>query len=366
MKPLESYHPFSKDVLDLFERMKSTKQSEIHHAEGDVYVHTQMVKTEVEKLYPVLSERSKKLLDWTAIFHDIAKPDTTVWEADENGISDWRAPKHAVYGEKMFRDLMWSNFNFKDREEIAGLIKYHGLPIWNEDKEDPDMSVIKASLRCNISDLATFAECDFRGRICSDLEECLFKIEFFKERAENLNCLNNPYQFTSDWARLHYFKNGDYPGKEIWEPEGGWVVVLCGLPGSGKNYWIERNWSAPVIELDAIRRQHKIKWDDKDAQGFVMQEAKELLKVNLRKKQDVLWNGTNMTEQQRATIIDIALEYRAKIKIVYIDCSIPDAIKRNREREEDKQVKSSVIEKYARKMEIPNLTECHVLEVIEN
>ena len=178
--------------------------------------------------------------------------------------------------------------------------------------------------------------------------------------------MNNPYQFTSDWARLHYFKNGDYPGKEIWEPEGGWVVVLCGLPGSGKNYWIERNWSASVIELDAIRRQHKIKWDDKGAQGFVMQEAKELLKVNLRKKQDVLWNGTNMTEQQRATIIDIALEYRAKIKIVYIDCSIPDAIKRNREREEDKQVKSSVIEKYARKMEIPNLTECHVLEVVEN
>jgi predicted kinase len=266
----------------------------------------------------------------------------------------------------MFRDLMWEAFPYNQREQIAKLIRYHGLPIWNESKEDPQMSLIKASLGCNLNELVNFAQCDFRGRICGDLDSCLFEIELFKERAESLGCLNNPYQFTSDWARLHYFKNGDYPGKEIWEPEGAWCVVMCGLPGSGKNTWIEKNWSGPIIELDAIRKKHKIKWDDKDAQGFVAQEAKEELRVCMRKKQDVLWNGTNMTAQQRATVIDIAREYRAKIKIVYVDCSVPEAIKRNKGREEGKQVKSSVIEKYSRKMELPDLTECHVLEVIEN
>lgn len=81
---------------------------------------------------------------------------------------------------------------------------------------------------------------------------------------------------------------------------------------------------------------------------------------------DVLWNATNMTAQQRAAIIDIALDYRAKIKIVYVDCSVPEAIKRNKQRTEYEQVRESVIEKYSRKMEIPDLSECHVLEVVKS
>ena len=50
MKPIETYHNFSKDVLDIFEQMKKTEQSYIHHAEGNVYVHTNMVVDEVEKI----------------------------------------------------------------------------------------------------------------------------------------------------------------------------------------------------------------------------------------------------------------------------------------------------------------------------
>lgn len=363
MKIIETYHNFNKNVLDIFEQMKNTPQSPIHHAEGDVYRHTTMVVNEVEKIKEQFSEEAQRRLIYTGIFHDIAKPETTemIWVKGEK---DWISPKHAKYGEPMFRDLMWEEFGFENREQIAKLIRYHGLPLWFEDKENPDMSIIKTSLGCNIKELVAFAECDFRGRICGDLDECLFKIELFKERAIQLGCFDIPYQFTSDWARLHYFKNGEYPGKEIWEPEGPWCVVMCGLPGSGKNHWINKNWYGSIIELDAIRKKHKIKWSDKNAQGFVAQEAKEMLRVNMREKRDVLWNGTNMTAQQRAAIIDIARDYKAKIKIVYIDCSVPQALKQNKSRPEYEQVKDSVIKKYSRKMEIPDKTECHELVVV--
>ena len=50
MKKIETYHNFSKDVLDIFEQMKATKQSSVHHAEGDVYTHTNMVVSEIEKI----------------------------------------------------------------------------------------------------------------------------------------------------------------------------------------------------------------------------------------------------------------------------------------------------------------------------
>ena len=359
MKNLETYWKWDSNTLSLIEDMKKTPQSKIHHAEGDVYLHTQMVLNEVEKGFKEFhSPLSRKILGLTAVLHDIAKPKTTIWEDN-----DWRSPGHAKLGEKMSRQILWNSLDYRDREEVASLIKYHGLPIWFQEKENPEMSIIESSLRCNNEELAYFAECDFKGRICSDLFESLFKIEMYKEKAFELNCLNKPFEFTSDWARLHYFKNGGYQGKEIWEPKGALFTVMVGLPGSGKNTWVEKNWSSNVIELDVIRKKFKIKPTDKDAQGYVANIAKEELRESLRKKEDILWNATNITEQQRNSIINLALQYDAKIRIVYIDCPIEKVIQQNKQREA--QIPTESIKKLFNKLEMPNTKECHFLEIVD-
>lgn len=363
MKNLELYYNWNTYVLKIFDDMKMCQQNPIFHGEIFVYLHTQMVVEEMKKVIyeQKFTDKQSETLMLSALLHDIGKPATTsIDELTKN----WISPGHAKLGEKLVREFLFNQTTFSQREEIAALVRFHGLPIWCEEKENPDMALIKASLRCNIKQLALLSECDFKGRICQDLDDMLLRIEIFKERAGNLNCLDTPYQFTSDWARMHYFYNGGYPGKEIWEPKGGWLTIMCGLPGSGKNTWLRKNHSGKIVELDAIRKELKIPHSDKNGQGTVIQEAKERLKISLRKGEDVAWNATSLTEMQRSPIIELGMTYGAKIKIVYIDCDAKTSIDKNKDRPEKEMVPELSIEKMYRKLEIPNLTECHELLVV--
>ena len=64
----------------------------------------------------------------------------------------------------------------------------------------------------------------------------------------------------------------------------------------------------------------------------------------------------------RTSWIDLALLYNAKINIVYIDCSLEQALKQNKEREA--ALPETIIERLSRKLEIPQLSECHKLTII--
>ena len=89
---------------------------------------------------------------------------------------------------------------------------------------------------------------------------------------------------------------------------------------------------------------------------------KEMMKEFLRRGESVLWNATNVTEQQRSSLIDIALQYDSKIEIVFMNTDLNDVINQNRNRES--KVPEDVIINLSRKMEIPRLHECHKLKVI--
>jgi hypothetical protein len=69
--------------------MHGVPQSPVHHAEGDVAVHTQMVLAELMKLpeYSELSEQQKEILWAAALMHDVEKRSTTFTDEQGNIVS---------------------------------------------------------------------------------------------------------------------------------------------------------------------------------------------------------------------------------------------------------------------------------------
>lgn len=343
-------------VKDMFE----TEQDYIHHSEGNVGIHTNMVLDALVALkeFKELDESEKKILFLGALFHDVEKRTTTKLE-DGRLIS----PGHAKKGELSTRSILYRDFGtyFENRERICKIVRYHGLPIWAFDKPDPLKSIVETSLVSNNFHLYIMAKADMIGRHCSDKEEMLYRVELFREFAKENRILNSHKEFLSNHAKNIYFEKEksfiDYEPFDDTEFE---VIILSGLPGSGKDYFINNGLyeqDLPQVSLDEIRRKYKIKPGDKYGTGFVIQTAKENARKFLRKKQSFIWNGTNITRQIREQVIGLMREYNAKVKIVYVEVPYKKLIEQNQNREFP--IPEMELEKFINKLEVPSIIEAH-------
>ncbi|MCB0845138.1 MAG: AAA family ATPase [Bacteroidetes bacterium] len=344
--------------------MRNVPQDPIHHAEGDVWIHTRMVAEELTCLqgWQELPPRERTLLFWAALLHDVAKPFTTV--VSENGRVG--APGHAPKGARLARQILWKGIPepipFSIREEIVALVKYHGAPLWNMGRKDSLKILLKAGLHCNLHQLALLAEADVRGRICADKDELLERIDFFREYAKEAQSYTQPYPFANALTRFTFFQKEDsYPDYVPYDDTWGEVILMSGLPGAGKDTWIQQNGGGlPVISLDEIRREMKVKPTDK--QGAVIQAAKEKAREYLRAKQPFIWNATNITPVTRKPLVELFTTYKARVRIVYIETPYQTLMQQNEQREAI--VPRDVIERMIRKWEVPDLVEAHEVEYL--
>ena len=85
--------------------MAECNQDAQWHAEGDVWTHTKMVYDQLTKLdeWDSLDDADQRALLLTALFHDAAKPLTTIVDPDTGRV---RSPKHAVKGEHLVRGVL--------------------------------------------------------------------------------------------------------------------------------------------------------------------------------------------------------------------------------------------------------------------
>lgn len=350
---------YLEDQFDWVKRMSQVPQDSRHHAEGNVAIHTQMVLQALvlEPAFKALSNQDQEVLWTAALLHDVEKFSTTVLQPD----GSITANGHARKGAQFARQLLYLNelAPFTIREEIVGLIRHHGFPIWLFEKPDPLKALIKVSMEVNTEWLALLARADMLGRICEDQEEMLYRIDCFEAYCQENNCLGKPYEFTSAEAKMYYLQHEDtYINYIPFEIPGFEAVMMSGLPGSGKDTYIKKHYTDwPVISLDAIRMERGISPTDKIGNGKVIQEAKELARVYLRKQQSFVWNATNITSQMRMQLIDLFSIYKASVRIIYVEVPFGILHKQNKNREN--VIPTFALNRLARKLEVPATWEAH-------
>ena len=139
----------------------------------------------------------------------------------------------------------------------------------------------------------------------------------------------------------------------------GEVILMSGLPGTGKDTWINNNLSGiPVISLDDIRRANKI--PPKADQGRVANLAREQAKEYLRRHQSFVWNATNITTQMRESLVSLFETYHARVRIVYLETDWNTLLDRNHSREY--VVPQDKIEDMLGKLVLPEVYEANKVE----
>lgn len=165
--------------LDMLRELKNVPQSKKYHPEGNVWNHTMMVVDEAAKVRDHCND--SKVFMWSALLHDIGKPDTT--KIRKGRITSY---DHDVVGAGVSKKFL--NYYTKDDDfinKVSVMVKYHmhmlyvlkGLPFGN-----PKQMVMEA----DIHDIALLCRCDRLGRIGADIEVEINNYKEFLKRCKTL------------------------------------------------------------------------------------------------------------------------------------------------------------------------------------
>lgn len=348
-------------TFDWVRALKDCPQDPIHHAEGNVWIHTRMVLETLEEMpvYRALSDVDRSIVYLASLMHDIAKPVTTKVE-DDGRVT---AKGHSRAGEMLARRILWElGAPYPLREMVCGLIRYHQIPFFLIERSDAAKVAAEVSLSCRADLLSLVAEGDIRGRICADLQRVLDNIELFRAFCIEEGCYEKARSFASDHTRAVYFRSeGRHPDVEAFDDTKGEMILMCGLPGAGKDTYVRDHLGdLPVVSLDDLRVEMDV--DPTENQGSVVQAGREKVREHLRRGDRFVYNATNINRQRRGPILSLAADYNVRTRIVYCEAPMEKLLAQNRARAA--RVPEAVIRRMTERWEIPNLTEAHRVDVV--
>ena len=322
--------------------LAKTQQNPLHHGEGDVWTHTKLVCQALTNMadFRSLDADLRTALFLAALLHDVGKPRTTRLEDGR-----WISPHHAAAGASLARVFLWQSMGLcgtrpsqQLREMICLLIRYHTIPTHMID--DPDaprrLRVIAShGALCpgfSFYFLCILAQADVQGRICTDQGQLLDQIALCAELAKEMGCYAAPYPFPTVHTRFAYLSGRDItPEIPLYDNTWGSVMMVSGLPGTGKDTWIASNYpELPVISLDDIRKELHIL--PTDPQTVVVNTSRDRARQLLRRKQPFVWNATNLTPQVRQHQLQLFADYGASTEIRYLETTWEEQLRRNNRR----------------------------------
>ena len=377
--------------IDYLNRFKDTPQDPEWHGEGDVHIHTGMV---LDELYLLLGSEASHIQGWQrqalilgVILHDIAKPIRTR-EIDIQGTIRIGAPQHEDIGRSYLAfKLQDFGLPFKVIWTVLNLVGEHHMPKLLAVRNKPSKDYFRMARQVNTELVYWLEVADMRGRTCPDMSQQLLYLEEFKLFAEEYGVWDQSFDVRSKLApeldqllpsiqdyvyahALYQLENG-----KITQPEEALgttyqhredhphVVVMCAPSGSGKSTWINQNYpDYELVSLDELREEFNGDRSIQKNKGQIIQAAKELLRVSLRKKQGVVWDATNLRSDFRALIADLARDYHALVTLVVILQPENAIYKNNRARKYS--VPESVLDKQLDDYQLPTLDEAHQYWVV--
>jgi len=316
--------------------LEHTPQDARHHAEGNAGIHTRLVLDALlaDPAWQNAAEPRRHVMFMAALLHDIAKPDTTIIDPVTGAIGQ---PGHSKRGAIDARILLWkAGMPFELREAACRIIAVHQLPFWAFDSrraETPEFIVRRLSWELDVSELTCMARADMRGRICEDQASHLADIELFEELAREQGCWDSPWEAADAYTRLAYARGKKIdPSFPLHSEAGSEVIVMCGMPASGKDTWVRKNAGGlPVVSFDDAKTELGLKHGQNDGKAahYAVDKAKELL----RRRLPFVWNATHLSLEMRTRTLDLLYAYNAHVKLVYLEAAEPVVFSRNSKRD---------------------------------
>ncbi|EPP9373520.1 AAA family ATPase [Pseudomonas aeruginosa] len=354
------------EAIPSLSRLADTPQDPYWHPEGDVWTHTCMVVDALleQKVYQQATDEQRFVLFFAALLHDISKPDTTVIDPQTGRIGQ---PGHSRRGAVDARLLLWrAGVPMAIREQVCRIISVHQLPFFalsgNRSGQTPEFVLHKISWELPVWMLCAVAQADMEGRTYVGKSGVLDEIELFRELAEEEGCLYGPRPFADDYTRVQYFRGTRvHPDYALHEPAGSHVIVMSGMPASGKNTWVAKHHpDLPVVSFDDAREALGLRHGDNEgaAAHYAIDQAKALL----REKRSFVWNSTHLSAQMRKKTLDLLYAYSAKAEIMYLEMPEKEIYRRNGKR--DTTLSNEAIRRMLFKWEVPLPTEAHHVQYL--